>query len=250
MFELIKIFSLFLFSPFIFILVLFFIGFFNIINRKTKSGISLILISLITYSCSCNFFVSPLIHTLENNFSKVSEKNIEQSDIYILLGGGISTNKALSSFPTKNAYPRLLKTIELYNKKQKPIYISGGKSFNNKESESSIYKKILIDSGISKEDIFIEESSRNTAENSKYIKEIMHNNNFKSGILITSAYHMPRSMAIFKDDSLIFYPESAGYLENISNKKFLNYLPNFENLSIFNIVLHEYIGRIYYYMRY
>lgn len=227
MFELIKIFSLFLFSPFIFIFVLFFIGFFNIINRKTKSGISLILISLITYSCSCNF-----------------------SDIYILLGGGILTNKTFSSFPTKNAYPRLLKTIELYNKKQKPIYISGGKSFNNKESESSIYKKILIDSGISKEDIFIEESSRNTSENSKYIKEIMHNNNFKSGILITSAYHMPRSMAIFKDDSLIFYPESAGYLENISNKKFLNYLPNFENLSIFNIVLHEYIGRIYYYMRY
>lgn len=250
MFEFTKIFSLFLFSPFFFILIIFIIGFFNIINRKTKSGTFLILISLITYCCSCNFFVNPFINNLENNFLNLSQENIEKSDIYILLGGGILTNTQLGSLPTTGAYPRILKTIELYNKEPKPIYISGGKGFNNKESESSIYKKILISSGIDKNNIFIEEKSRNTAENSKYIKEIMHINNLKSGILITSAYHMPRSMAIFKDKSLIFYPASTGYLGNISNKKILNYLPRFNNLSTFNIALHEYIGRVYYSVRY
>lgn len=250
MFELIKNIYLFIFSPLPILLILLLIGIFNIYNKKNKSGFLLILLSLGIYCCSCNFFISPIMHSLENNFSKLSEKNIKDSEIYILLGGGIFTNTEIGSTPTTYAYPRILKTIELYNENPKPIYISGGISLNNKKSESSIYKDILINSGIDKENIFIEEKSKTTAENSKYIKEIMYSKNIKSGTLITSAYHMPRSMAIFKDKSLIFYPANAGYLGSLSNQKILNYIPDFKNLSYLNIILHEYIGRIYYYIRY
>lgn len=250
MFYLLKNIYLLIISPLPIILFLILIGIKHIYSKKNKSGFLLILMSLIIYSCSCNFLINPLMLSLENDFPSLSQEKIKNSNIYILLGGGILSNTKIGSTPTMHAYPRILKTIELYKKSPKPVYISGGISIGNKESESFIYKNLLVKSGVNEENIFIEEKSKTTAENSKYIKEIMKSKNIKSGILITSAYHMPRSMAIFKDKNFIFYPANAGYLGNFSNQKLLNYIPSFKNLFYLNIILHEYIGRVYYYIKY
>lgn len=250
MIEIIKIGSSFLFSPLFYILVLFIIGVFNIINRKNKSGACLIFISLTLYLFSCEFFISPFLQKLESRYPDLSEENLKNSEIYILLGGGILNNTLVGNTPTISAYSRIHKTVELYNKEPKSIYISGGKLLEESESESFVYKKELIKLGVNEEDIFLETKSRNTYENSKYMKSIMNFKEIESAVLITSASHMSRSMYIFKDKKLRFYPAKAGYLGSYSGRKYLRYIPQFRNLNNSMIVLHEYIGIAYYIIRY
>lgn len=246
MFLIQKFISISLLSPVPFIIILFLIGISNIRDRKYKSGLLLFLISGITYLFSCEFFADPIILNLEKKYPLISEKNIEDGEIYILLGGGILTNTLEGNVPEKNASIRILKTIELYNKSPKKIYISGGSPLQDKESESSVYKKELILLGIPENDIIIEERSNTTKENSKYIKEMMNEKNIKSGIIITSAIHMPRSIEVFKDSNLNFYPAPCDFIAHLEKQNNFAYIPQFKVLKNLYSAFWEYIGLIYY----
>lgn len=150
----------------------------------------------------------------------------------------------------KNAVPRIMKTAQLYNKYPKKIYISGGSSLQNRESESSVYKRELVLLGIPEEDIIIEERSRNTKENSTYMKWIMTEENLKSGLVITSAVHMPRSMEVFKDDKLEFYSVPCDFTAHQTKQNNLAYIPQFKVLKDLYSAFWEYIGLVYYKIRY
>lgn len=184
MFFLQKLISISLLSPVPFIVILFLIGISNIRDRKYRSGFLLFLISGTIYLFSCEFFADPIILNLEKKYPVISEENIEKGEVYILLGGGILTDTVGGNVPAKNVYPRILETAKLYNKSPKKIFISGGSPLQNKQSESSVYKKELLSLGIPEEDILIEEKSNTTKENSTYIKWIMNEKNIKSGIVL------------------------------------------------------------------
>ena len=250
MFFIQKLISIFLLSPVPFIIILFLIGISNIRDRKYRSGFLLFLISGIIYLFSCEFFADSIILKLEKKYPIIPDEYIQKGDIYILLGGGILTDTIGGNVPTKNVYSRILKTAQLYNKNPKEIYISGGKPLQNKESESSVYKKELILLGIPENNIIIEEKSKTTKENSIFIKNIMKEKNMKSGIIITSAIHMPRSMEVFKDSELKFYPAPCDFIAHIEKQNFFAYVPQFKVLKDLYSAFWEYIDLIYYKIRY
>lgn len=250
MFFLQKLISISLLSPVPFIAILFLIGISNIRDRKYRSGFLLFLISGTIYLFSCEFFADPIILNLEKKYPVISEENIEKGEVYILLGGGILTDTVGGNVPAKNVYPRILETAKLYSKSPKKIFISGGSPLQNKQSESSVYKKELLSLGIPEEDILIEEKSNTTKENSTYIKWIMNEKNIKSGIVITSAVHMPRSMEVFKDSELIFYPAPCDFTTHIEKQNFFAYVPQFKVLKDLYSAFWEYVGLVYYKIRY
>lgn len=250
MFFIQKLISISLLSPVPFIIILFLIGISNIRDKKFRSGFLLFIISGTLYLFSCEFFADPIILNLEKKYPLISEENLEKGEIYILLGGGIITNTLDGNVPLKNANGRILKTAQLYNKNPKKIYISGGSPLQNKESESSVYKRELVLLGIPEEDIIIEERSKTTKENSTYIKWIMNEKNIKSGVLITSAIHMPRSMEVFKDFELEFYPAPCDFMAHFEKQNNLAYVPQFKVLKDLYLAFWEYIGFIYYKIRY
>lgn len=250
MFIMQKFISIGLLSPLLFILILFMIGVSNIRDRKYRSGFLLFIIGGITYLFSCEFFADPIILNLEKKYPLVSEENIEKGEIYVLLCGGIATDTVEGNVPLPNAAVRIMKTAELYNKSSKKIYISGGSPLQNRESESSVYKKELVKIGIPENDIIIEEVSKNTKENSDYIKWMMSKEGYKSALLITSALHMPRSMEVFKDDNIEFYPVPCNFLAHTEKQNNLAYVPQFKVLKDLYAAFWEYIGMAYYKIRY
>jgi len=48
------------------------------------------------------------------------------------------------------------------------------------------------------EEVYLEKASRNTLENAIFARELMQKNNVRSMLLITSRYHMKRSLLIFR----------------------------------------------------
>lgn len=97
---------------------------------------------------------------------------------------------------------RVIHTVELYKAgKIKNILISGGASsiLSKEIPEAQKLKRAFLYSGVPDSAIFLEDRSRNTIESARYSRRICDSLQLGSKyLLITSAFHMPRSMACFK----------------------------------------------------
>lgn len=128
------------------------------------------------------------------------------------------------------------------------LIITGGSgSLNQGENlkEADYLKKLAISLGVNKERILIERNSRNTHEHAVSLSKILHTEEKGQWVLITSAFHMPRSLGCFKKEGLDVIPYPVDYKTALdaSNKfSLVSLLPTMGNLSSFNIALHEWLG--------
>ena len=65
-------------------------------------------------------------------------------------------------------------------------------------AEATVARRLLIQMGIPPERIEIEDRSRNTIENALLTKQVAQPKPGERWLLVTSAYHMPRSIGIFR----------------------------------------------------
>jgi uncharacterized SAM-binding protein YcdF (DUF218 family) len=91
--------------------------------------------------------------------------------------------------------------------KIKKILISGGSGslLYPDESESEDLYDFCMIAGVRKKDILLENQSRNTHENAIYSLKIIEEENIEGKVLlITSAFHMRRSIGCFKKEKIQF----------------------------------------------
>lgn len=252
MFIVEKIISLTILSPLPIVLILLFIGLGNILNSRRKSGVLLILIGVFLYLSSTEAFIDRSLYKLENTYSTISEEDLARGEVYILLGGGIITTTGEGNIPGLMPSVRIMKTAEYYRKSPKKIYISGGTPLQNQESESSVYARELVALGVNPEDIIIEEDSKNTNENALFIKRELENQEIESVILITSAFHMKRSMFVFEKNlqGIEIIPAPCNFLTSKVKENNFYYIPKYYNFLKFQTLLWESIGNIYYKIKY
>lgn len=139
-----------------------------------------------TIFLSFQFFLFKDIYKNKNNFPKVSH--------IIVLGAGLKDNK-----PNELLEFRLIKTLEYYKKYPNTIFIlSGGVGKNEKLSEAKAMENYLIEKGIPKKNLILEENSTSTYENLKFSKEILKNLKVKNIGVISSSFHLYRTKYIAK----------------------------------------------------
>ncbi len=170
--------------------------------------------------------------------------------IVVLGGGVVSNNGAVGSreLLTDGALPRYVYALKLHRATGLPIYLSGGAVLHpNDESSAAVGKRFLEGFGVSPEAIFIESSSRNTWENAD---ELKYQFEIDSAYLVTSAYHMKRSTAVFEAQDIAVIPAPTGYVSDGAPFTFWDFLPSGSSLDGSFKALHEYIGLVYYKVRY
>jgi uncharacterized SAM-binding protein YcdF (DUF218 family) len=195
------------------------------------------------------FFSNSLIFNYVNDLWSV--KNVNENEHYqigILLGGMISLTSSEENIQFSNHNDRLLNTLDLFHsKKIDKILITGSAgSLSSELKESQILKKYLIKVGVPDSCILIEEKSKNTYENAIYCAKILNNfsNNYNY-LLITSDYHMRRSLACFNKTHLNIYP----FIKKSDIKHFdLEWIliPQSNILFEWKVLFHEMIGYITY----
>lgn len=123
-------------------------------------------------------------------------------DAIIVLAGGINNDGSLPELPRK----RVEKGVELYNKKIAPKIIMTGKygfwlDYTKEippKSEAEVMKEFAESLGVPKENIILEETSKDTVGNAYFTKvDILEKNNWKNIAVVTSQFHMPRTKFIF-----------------------------------------------------
>jgi uncharacterized SAM-binding protein YcdF (DUF218 family) len=186
--------------------------------------------------------------------------DLPTADAIVLLGGG--TKAQLPPRPTSEvseAGDRMIYAAHLYHAGKAPVIIvSGGfiEFFGSTVPESEAMTELLVALGVPEAAIIQEDRARNTYENALYVKEIVAARGDEELLLVTSAMHMPRSMAIFVKQGLqvTAAPTDFQTTRAVEGRTvavgwdglLLQALPSAERLDLSTRVLREYIGLLVY----
>ena len=216
--------------------------------KKIKGKFILTGIIILFYLLPMQFTAFHLIKPLENmyvNYS-VEELKTQNHDVIIMLGGGAINNIAdIDGDGQVSGYVanRMLSVMRLSNQLDLPVILSGGKVFADTGREADIEQRIFKGMGINENKLILENQSRNTVENARNSKEIMQRYGFSRPILVTSGFHMPRSMLIFKREGFEPVPYVTDY--QLSGKlawSIFNFVPNNGAFNNSCMAIREYMG--------
>jgi uncharacterized SAM-binding protein YcdF (DUF218 family) len=142
-----------------------------------------------------------LMSFLENRFPEITEIPSDAKGI-ILLGGSfdLRTSAALGRPSYNMAGGRIIDFMGLINKyPHLPILFTGaGAVANPKANESAIMKDVLVSFGVDLNRVTFEDRSKSTIENAKLSYDLIKPKAEDKWVLVTSAFHMPRSVALFR----------------------------------------------------
>ncbi|MBK7667188.1 MAG: YdcF family protein [Sphingobacteriaceae bacterium] len=219
-------------------------------DEKRKKKLLISALALIYVSCN-SFFVDELARAWEPvtpDYYLSSEKY----DVAIVLGGIGSIDERQNRLDFGAGGDRLFQTLDLFHKGRiKQIMFTGGSgSIRFPTHKEGLYvKKYLNTIHIPDSLLIIENESKNTFENASFSKKILDSLKFNGSVLlVTSAFHMPRSLATFKKAG---FTNVTPYLTNrMSGPRRFDwdhcFLPNAEALSNLNMLIHEWIGYLAY----
>ena len=187
-------------------------------------------------------------------------ENLQQSsplknhyDAVIVLSGMLDlklSNQQHLEF--SSAADRIIRGIEIIKNKQADyLIISGGDGglLSSGKSEAVLLANFARKWGVSEDKIIIEPNSKNTFENAQETAKIVQKYQFKQLLLVTSAFHMHRSIGCFKNQSLFpdLLPVDFRSVKNLL-KDFRNYIPSSSGLYKLSFFIHEITGIIAYYL--
>lgn len=204
-------------------------------------GVALLLLLL----CCFTTFGYLLITPLENRFARPDEP--VRIDGIVVLGGGMDgeVNTRRGGWELNRSGDRMVEGVRLaLRHPDAKVLFAGGASIlaPGQESEALAARRMLIDFGIAPERIVLDEKSLNTEENARFAKELAGDTAGQTWLLVTSAFHMPRAVGLFRSVDFPVVPWPADYLA--SGAEGLRFKPDqsTENLAVTTIALKEWIG--------
>ncbi len=174
----------------------------------------------------------------------------EKVDGVIVLGGSVDAAATLAwKHPTVNhAADRLIEFAMLARRYPgaKLVFTGGSGSLSNPELlEAPVARAVLERIGAPVERMVFEDKSRNTYENALFTMELMKPKPGETWILVTSAYHMPRSVGIFRQIGWPVLPDPVGYYTGFGDG--VSFGPNLaKDLNTLDDAIHEWVGLIAY----
>ena len=223
-----------------------------VVMSKPKSGRLLILMGVVILTVfSLPIVANQLIHSLESKYPTRQVENYPNADAIVLLGGGVSPPTPATIYSQLSvSADRLLVTKRLYDAGKAPIILASGGTADtnsNVESEAAQTSLILQSWGVEVDDIVTEELSTNTRQNMQETIKLLGNASSKRILLVTSAMHMPRAMAIFNTSGLEVIPVPANRLISQSTTRIKNrWIPNAISLGGSSRALREHLGLLYF----
>ncbi|MEM8717706.1 MAG: YdcF family protein [Cyanobacteria bacterium P01_G01_bin.39] len=227
-------------------------------SRRAWIPTSLALIILLTAGNSR--VASNLLASLEHQYRPLV--TMPTAEAIVILGGATRNQEPPRVLPDLNeSGDLLLYGAKLYQDGAAPLIILSGGRFDwygGDTSEASSMAEVLKLMGVPRNAMILESQSLNTHENASYTKKILERENIKRILLVTSAAHMPRSLAIFNKQGIDAIPAPADYImsdRDLVKHQFsresllLSLLPNSGNLENTSNALREYLGMFIYRLR-
>ncbi len=239
----------FLLSPILWAFILFFYSFKTKIESRAKKA--RIAALLVLYVCSNSFVVDELYRCWEPVTADHDLLNTHY-DGAIILGGIGGIDERLQKLNFSYGGDRLFQALKLYHdgRLDKLIFTGGSGSVEFPTHREGIYVyKYLRAIHVPDSDLVIEYKSKNTYENAIFTKQLVDSLHLKQHyLLVTSASHMPRALAVFKKagftDITPYVTNRLSGIRRFTPDHLL--LPNPSAMASLEWLFHEWLGYLVY----
>jgi uncharacterized SAM-binding protein YcdF (DUF218 family) len=208
--------------------------------------VSLVLLVIVGFSPLGNL----LLYSLESRFPPWDAAPGAPDGI-IILGGSIDPDISLAHGTTviRSAADRIVAAAGLARKypNARIVFTGGsGNLISNDAKEGDFAGEVLESLGVPKSRLTIERESRNTLENAEFSKALVSPKPGERWLLVTSAYHMPRSVGLFRKAGFPVEPYPVDW--RIGGRDDLFSFTNIavEGLARTDIAAREWLGLIAY----
>jgi uncharacterized SAM-binding protein YcdF (DUF218 family) len=195
------------------------------------------------YLCSTALFADYLMGTLEDPFPPKALSATPQADVIVLLGGAIRGDVHMGTLgDLSQSADRLVHAVMLYKAAKAPrVLVTGGAAAGNR-SEAEIIRDLLVVMGVPAGAILLEEASRNSYDNAVHTASMLKNMGADRILLVTSAFHMRRSVAVFAAQGVAVIPAPTDYQRLAGHGRPPRWLPAVSDLWQSTYALHEIMG--------
>ena len=223
-------------------------------GRRARLGRGLALTAILILIAAATLPLGVLlIAPLEDRFP-LPPPDLPPPEGIIVLGGAIDDQVSAARQETvfDEGGERVTEAVVLAKRypQARVVYTGGAASFTGAISTEALQaRKLMSQMGIAPDRVTIEDKSRNTDENARFTAAIVHPQPSQRWIIVTSAFHMPRSMGIFEKAGFhpIAYPVAFRTRGHWPDDLRLTFEPT-RNLRIFEIAVHEWIGLAAYWL--
>ncbi len=193
-----------------------------------------------------------MMHPLEDRFQRPVSLP-EKIDGIVVLGGGFEggVNLVRGGHELNSSGDRFVEAAILAARyPEAKVVVTGGTGnlILEGEGDGVTAPRLLTALGVAPGRLMLESQSRNTYENAVFTKNLVNAKPGETWVLITSAFHMPRSVGLFRKAGFDVVPWPSDY--RTSGKESVgisrdNPLDSLQNMSI---ALREWIGLLAYWM--
>ncbi|MDY7034047.1 MAG: envelope biogenesis factor ElyC [Thermodesulfobacteriota bacterium] len=224
-------------------------------TRKQKAGkilssTGICILALLSFDPISNTILAPLEHQYNMYMHRNSGEDSQPGSPYrvkliVILGSGHMSDPKIpiTSQIDTSSLVRLIEGIRIYRENPgSKLILSGGSTFDP-VPVAKVMAKVAKAIGVDGDDIIIESESRDTKDQALLLKSMVEESQF---VLVTSASHMPRAMALFKKHGMEPIPAPTRHF--VLKKPRLNpglFFPDAGSLGKAERAFYEYLGIIW-----
>ena len=225
-------------------------------TRRQRAGkICVTLGALLVIVLGFDLLPSAALRRLERQYPKIDavladaarQEEIKTSVKWVVvLGAGHVSDPQLpiTSQASGTTLARVLEGVRVHRAlPQTKLLLSGAQVFDS-VAVAEIMKGVALSAGVSEGEIVLDLESKDTEEEARVIREVVKDDSF---IMVTSAWHMPRAMALFAKHGMKPIPAPTDHLvkDGQGTTSPGDYFPSSAGFLKAERVCYEYLGLVW-----
>jgi uncharacterized SAM-binding protein YcdF (DUF218 family) len=169
----------------------------------------------------------------------------------IVLGGVVNASRPGNQITLNEGAERLAIIPDLARRYPNArILFSGGSSalMDDGSAEAGPAAQLLESFGIPRDRVILEDRSRNTVENAIFSKAIVEPKRGERWLLVTSAYHMPRAIGVFRKAGFPVEPYPVDWRTRGAEDMMRPFAVVSDGLQRSDTAVHEWVGLLVYWL--
>ena len=219
----------------------------GMIFKSWLAWFALIVLYLLSTTPVSSLLVRQLEHHSALELPLPDEDSAEDKRVIVVLGGGLPRySPEMPGYrPTTSTLERVRYGGWLQKQTGLPLLVSGG---GYRPEAETMAQSLRTDFGADVE--WLEDQSKNTWENALFTREMLPDE-YQTVILVTHAWHMPRSVLSFEAVGFRVIPAPTAFTaERVYWKRLRHWFPSTHSLQVSEKAIREYIGYIWYQLAY
>jgi uncharacterized SAM-binding protein YcdF (DUF218 family) len=218
----------------------------RVLTGKILTTLGLLGLTIMSYNPVSRALNTPLSCKYEayslNQLKKTGTESDTTVKYVVVLAGGHKSDPNIPATGQLSGHSliRLVEGVRIFRQNPGARLILSGGGFVDPVPEAAVMAQVSRFMGVSKDDMIIESTSHDTEDQARLIKPIVGTAPF---VLVTSAIHMPRSMALFQSLGMNPIPGPAGSTSRVKMPfSPQDLIPGVSALEDTTEGVHEYLG--------